>query len=622
MCIRDSINAEYGGSWLTMLVLLLLLLCSGAWGSVPMYTVIGMREPFRILSGTSEIGWGSSYGGAVAGLVTLEDWRSSSPRERMAVMVPGEEYTVETLAALKDKVTAVVLSQNATHRPNPSMCSTASKFPNKQWGIDPDSDTEWNRYGNGELMARASYATLSVDQADWQALLEKAEGNLERSPRYAIEVTAFMWATTDTQTCLRRGFCDPIGGTNMLASLQNWTQVQHKNVVLAVASVDSDAAVRGDAIGARAISGAIALAAAAGALSRCQQNDVSTRNIVFAFTDADQWGYTGSRALANQLGKTDDISPYLVLTNQSSEPVQGTGGILDRTDYILGVGEIGADSPSLFSHVPKDFGDAKAQKELQNLLAKQPGANIKQANGTGGLPPSAVHSYLLNRDTIPGVVLSEDLNSELSNRYVSSTFDNYDNLSPASVVRATQQLSRALAVLSNGADEMSTTKLDECANAVNSTLLLGWLEWATGSPVCSGSCSEFAAKYGPGPVHSYSSIVQSSLTSRLTQSLLDEFVHLKSSVVLTQAVSPGLKFTSRRRSWKVHDASEPIFSESKWKYTQLRVFKQDPVWLDWVILGVGLVLLMGHVYCGHRLLNTTGTHWRPTAAHQTRSALD
>ena len=102
-----------------------------------------------------------------------------------------------------------------------------------------------------------------------------------------MSVKSFQWGTTDAPTCLRRGFCDPIGGANLLTTINNFSA--SKPVVLAAASLDSDAPVRAGAVGARSITGAIALAGAADALSRCVLSEAA-KQPVFAFTDADRWG--------------------------------------------------------------------------------------------------------------------------------------------------------------------------------------------------------------------------------------------------------------------------------------------------------------------------------------------
>jgi len=254
-----------------------------------------MHEPFRIMSRDGEIGWGSSFGGEVATLITLEEVLGSWPPAQpdLAVVVPGGSFTSDVLTKLTNKVAAVVVSTNTSHSRPVAGSSQAQVFPNREWGIDPNSRTLWNPTGDGLLRAAPGYALLSVRHSDWLNLADKARNNLDRWPRWAVTIKSFMWGTTDSETCIRRRFCDPMGGTNVLASATAFNQTTDSDsVVLATVSVDSDAAVRYDAVGARAVSSAIALLGALEAISHCNAASGAAK-IVYAFSDADQWGYCG-----------------------------------------------------------------------------------------------------------------------------------------------------------------------------------------------------------------------------------------------------------------------------------------------------------------------------------------
>ena len=118
-------------------------------------------------------------------------------------------------------------------------------------------------------------------------------------PRHAISLDSYMWATTDSATCLRRsmnaqGFCDPIQGTNLLGAPQNLTH--NLPLVLAVVQLDSDALVREEAYGATSpTASVVALLGAIQALKEQPGRTRAARDVAFAMFDAESWGYTGSR---------------------------------------------------------------------------------------------------------------------------------------------------------------------------------------------------------------------------------------------------------------------------------------------------------------------------------------
>jgi len=346
--------------------------------------------------------------------------------------------------------------------------------------------------------------------------------------------------------------------------------------VLAVASLDSDAPVRGDAVGARAMTGAISLGAAAEALHKC--TFTSTANVVFGFTDADHWGYTGARALAELLTKPNNIQPDLLISGQPNQPVQGTAGLLSRTTKIIGVGS--TNNATLYSHTES----GAANSDLQSLLSEQ--AEVDGVRG-GGLPPSAVHAYLLRGSSIPATVLSQDREAPFSNQFTDSQFDDHLNVDSDAVVSGTRAIVKALAAAAGA----SSLEITACAQLVNASLVTAWLEWAGGTPNCSGLCRTLSDRYGAGPVNTYTSVANGKLKSRLTQSLLDHFHGMGSPVVLTLAVSPGFKYESRRRSWKITDKSQPLFTESTWEAPQLKILKQDPFWVEWLTFVLGAVSL-------------------------------
>src|SRR5690242_9825187 len=109
--------------------------------------------------------------------------------------------------------------------------SPAAPHPNKKWGLHPTSTHQWNpcvRYfklaqrsrshslpqGDSWVFEEQPFPIFALDVPDSNFFLKKALENKQRGynwPKWAAELNSFMWASQNSQTCLRRGHCDPIG---------------------------------------------------------------------------------------------------------------------------------------------------------------------------------------------------------------------------------------------------------------------------------------------------------------------------------------------------------------------------------------------------------------------------
>lgn len=153
----------------------------------------------------------------------------------------------ETIKSLKDsgKISGIVVYNDSTKIPK--HYSHELKCPNPRFNIDKTCDVPWNKHGTGILHDDVPFPIYYVNNDED---LEKIKdcfqkfNNFSYETQYtrslcSIELDAFMHATTDTPTCIRRSnsktnlnpvkFCDPLGGQNIWGSLFPIENATEKN---------------------------------------------------------------------------------------------------------------------------------------------------------------------------------------------------------------------------------------------------------------------------------------------------------------------------------------------------------------------------------------------------------
>lgn len=104
-----------------------------------------------------------------------------------------------------------------------------------------------------------------------------------------------MFATGDTETCIRRKSCDPIGGKSLYGSFSPISETQEK--ILLINSADSNSFFHDISISTDAdISGMVANLLVAESIRRGLSEEERIglkRQIIFAMFDAESWGYVG-----------------------------------------------------------------------------------------------------------------------------------------------------------------------------------------------------------------------------------------------------------------------------------------------------------------------------------------
>lgn len=148
----------------------------------------------------------------------------TSPETPWAVLIPPVLLTKPNLDALyaSGKLAGVVVTSSP-----PAHYSSASTRPNGAFTLyasDPDA-TVWNPRGNSIEFNSFDFPIFRlVNGSSQDAVIAAAEQNRQTNyrtyPLNAVELDSYMWAITNSETCLRRGHCDPVGGNSVWGTVQ------------------------------------------------------------------------------------------------------------------------------------------------------------------------------------------------------------------------------------------------------------------------------------------------------------------------------------------------------------------------------------------------------------------
>jgi nicastrin len=276
-------------------------------------------------------------------------------------------------------------------------------------------------------------------------VLGKANDNVARQfayPQWGAKLNAHMDAGVNAENCLRRKFCQPLGGQSVWAARRplvrpdapapdnatdEWLRARRPLVVLST-GFDSNSIFQDVAIGARSDMAPLIVALATlDALANSGINDSvwdeAPRQPLFTFFTGEAWNQMGSKAFFRDVAKFDCESP----SGQAClKPFVTTRDFQD----------ISIDNIALMMHLSSDLGVTEAQQVFWHIgngtdsrlaalvrqeLALSTTVRAPSANVTS-LPPSALVEARRHRPQLPGVVLG-GFDDRFNSRYHSRLDD-------------------------------------------------------------------------------------------------------------------------------------------------------------------------------------------------------
>jgi nicastrin len=280
------------------------------------------------------------------------------------------------------------------------------------------------------------------DSKTSEALLTKALDNGARQfayPQWGALLNAHMDASINAETCLRRGFCQPLGGESVWAARRplvrpdapdpivdgnatdsNATdrnaarQRSKRPIVLLSAAMDSQALFQDEAVGARSEMAALVIALATlDSLATSNVSDAvwdaAPRQPLFAFFTGEAWNQMGSKQFFRDVAGFECKQPDAEHAGVCYEP------FVTSRDFQ----DIALDNVAFMMHLASDLGVGERQEvfwHVGNASDSVLGARVRAelalsidvrspSPAVTTLPPSALVSARRHRAALPGVVL-------------------------------------------------------------------------------------------------------------------------------------------------------------------------------------------------------------------------
>ncbi|KNC48828.1 nicastrin [Thecamonas trahens ATCC 50062] len=616
-----------------------------------MYTTLSGSPCTRLLTTFGTIGCGfpeSAKAGPLYPLTSqkeLDDLAAAAvPHQKYVMVMAPQFFTRSVLAALIDsRIVAGVLVLHGSPPVDgfsPELTCPLGRISAKLSGESAAPEcVAWNPSGSGMSHLAYNFPMFALSAQESATVLALARDNAVNGyasyPRHAAEPSAFMQGSKDTETCLRRGYCDPVGGASVWATTARVDPADapapsgRSRLVLLTTAMDATAFFHDSARGAdNDVSGLVALLSAAATLHNVSAHYPGslTAEFVYGAFTAEAWGYYGSRTWARDVArpfycdKPDGAGcdrPFQFDTSFTKLDAATIAGVLD----VRQVGFASPDEPrrALYAHIQSGgaSGDASAalRTELESLSESDDAPILVRAGSTPGIPVST--SFLPPSSILglgealppgtPAVHLTQH-RAEFVNRYYNSMYDTGAVIDEAYVCEAASTLARSAFALAS--DDAVPAWL-----SANCTLVSQLLHCLTADFDCELVRSVIPAAGASEPSY-YSSIFRFSMVTPL-----EKFVHDLLAALTTfpsaddaerllphayyhPAFSPGLAFDYSDLVWKVTDSSEANYVESTWMVTNFRLYKQDSPVVEGLVLALGLVITsvaFGIVYSFRRL---------------------
>ncbi|KAF9363795.1 hypothetical protein BGX34_003300, partial [Mortierella sp. NVP85] len=374
-----------------------------------------------------------------------------SLKNKYTVVMPYWLMSSQSLELLQNsgKLEAIIAVVNGTD-PAHTIASRPANFaspdstcPNCEFGLyaNTPNQYQWNPTGTGLLYKQFDFPIYALNTIDYRntisynwviqaATMNKAKGYNDY-PLKALQFNSFMWAAQNSGTCLRRGWCSPVGGASVWATPSfNISSTDGKKIVVLAGAMDSRSLFHDLTIGVQSsITGMSSIPL-----------DTMPKHILYTLFSAEAWGFAGSQRFVQDISKPINcIKPtekgtacnFPFFSDTEFKRINA-----DNIDMILEAGQVGniglsaGSAPTLYGHIDNLQSDTSAALLKQVIQMSSSGNNspgggggggggagganatipVQAANADGvqrGLPPSSAMSFLKSRGNIPTVVLTD-----------------------------------------------------------------------------------------------------------------------------------------------------------------------------------------------------------------------
>ncbi len=433
-----------------------------------------------------------------------------------------------------------------------------------------------------------------------------------------MEMQSNMWSgNSNAATCLKRGFCTPIGGLSVWSTFSSDLQASNsKPIILVTTRFDANSLVHDFSYGASARASAVVLLVLADALSQASIQNLP-KSILFTLFDAENWGAAGSSRFVKDImsefqcvSSTSGVCPY-------DSPACGNPCVQDLDFQRINFNSIESIiefdiggllyNPSLatnlFIHADQIDKEVSALVSLFSNVSSVSNISYSPAfNQTynNKLPPSSAISFLKEKN-IPTIFIS-DYQYEFSNPYYNSEFDDgadWNEIQVSSLCRVADSAAKTLYALASSTENQIPDTI-----TANCTKILQYLDCLTRNFSCSLMQQFVPNQTLPTTVNSYSSTF--SFSKKLAIPYVPYFLHrvlfsitgsksnscsndreckksqfcIQSQCITSltrfhDAYGTGIEMDYGSGTFQVSDPeSNSSWVESTWDYTRIRIFQQ------------------------------------------------
>ena len=459
------------------------------------------------------------------------------------------------------KVAGIVLVPDSV---KPSVHSPDSSiFPSLLGPLSSNfTSVAWNPNGLSLLQNMYTFPIFEISSLNasataslLSALQYNAKAGYSTFPLYSMEMQANMWSgSTSPSTCLRRGYCSPIGGLSVWSTPSLNMQAQDtKPVILVISRIDANALVHDLAVGASHRATAAVLLGIADALSKSSssQNLFASKTVVFALFDAENWGAAGSARFVQDISAT---TFQCLASSHSSCPFKSPAcgnPCMQELDFrkinfnniasiiefdvggLLYSSNSSASSPitNLYMHIDQQSPQVTALLSSFASTAQSISATNTSftpaflgSGSNNGLPPSSAMSFLAKKN-IPTVLIA-DYKTQFSNPFYNSEYDDgigWGDDQITQLCRVSNAASKSIASLLVGEGSNNSSSISSSVTA-NCSKIFQYVDCMTRNFSCSLMQSYVPLHHNlPLRAGSYSSTF--SFSSRLSVSYLVFFLH-------------------------------------------------------------------------------------------------
>jgi len=580
----------------------------------------------RMLTKDGEIGCSSKINGGNSGELYLIDSDESlnsfiSKNNKNLVVVLDTNYFNKTIIQAIDLRSQGIFVLTDTKKSYPY--SPDEQYPLKQFGLYPNSRKMWNPLGDNFLYGDISIPIFALDLNT--SIAARQAGGLNRQgvkPTWGAQFDSFMHGGFDTETCLRRGFCVPIGGKSVWTSFSPVLN-QEKEIILVMVPMDTNAFFHDMAIGADASTYAqIVLISIIETFTRIDKSNWS-KEVIFATWDSERWGYIGSSKFVDDILNFKCDSMDSTNPNQCNSPpypdISFTNVKFDKITTIIELNQIGRPVTTDNSTFQLYLHSLQTNTPLTKIFTDQPAnANVTyKVSSETELPPSSSMTFLKNNISIPTVIIT-DHDAQYSNPYFGDHLDDGDNVNPNSLFPTIISLVSIINDLASG----TTTDISK-----NITLNEPFISQIYSCFLYSFSCPFVVNLLDSYPYNTYPTFysnvygVNPTFTMITLQTQL--IYYLLANVTATQytnttcrdssdcnygssciahkcittnthihpAISLAFDYNYKKSAWFIKNSSYPTFVESNWDYTSARFYQMDTHSSEAWFLVAGLLIL-------------------------------